>query len=106
MTVTFGFDPYAIEVLLARGSRFSAAITTEDPWPEDVAIELRFTDHTEPDAPRHLWPAEVTRDQATWDIPADDVDAVIADRTRLAVLMFRTAGQPIVWGKGPARVIV
>lgn len=104
MSIVFGFEPYSIEVLLARGSKFSTAILADEPWPDDVQIELRFTDSDDPTGSRHRWPASVDADQATWDVAADDVDALIGSNARHARLLFIVDGSPILWGKGPARV--
>lgn len=101
--ITFGFEPYTIEVVIARGSAFSTAIVTEGAWPDGVDIELRFH-ATTAGAPMHTWHAQVDAEQATWDIPAREVDELIAGPARLAKLMFTVGDAPVLWGRGPARV--
>lgn len=101
--ITFGFEPYTIEVVVARGSVFSTAIVTDADWPEGVQIELRFH-ATTAGAPMHTWRAQVDTGQATWDVPAREVDELIAGPARVAKLMFTVGDTPVLWGRGPARV--
>ena len=101
--IQFGFEPYPIEVILARDSVFSSAIVADEPWPSGVGAELRFTSVS--GSPPVVWPATVTAETFSWDIPAAQVAEVLDGGAVHARLVYVTEmGTPILWGRGRTRV--
>lgn len=101
--IVLGFEPYPIQVNLARDASFTATIRSDEPWPAGVAIELRFS--VSDTAPPVVWPAALEGGDATWDVPASAVAAVLETRARHARLIYGTDnGDSYLWGRGRVHV--
>lgn len=99
--ITLGFEPYPIQVNLARDSDFTATIRTagDDPWPTGTTIELRFA--ASESASPVVWAATVSGQDASWNVPAADVADVVDSRARHARLIYGTDnGESWLWGRG------
>lgn len=103
MPIVLGFQPFEIEVVLARDSGFETAIVGDDDWPENIQVELRFT--TGPNATAIVWPADVVGDALLWHVPAADVAEVVDAKATNVRLIYRTAdNQTLLWARGRTRV--
>jgi hypothetical protein len=98
--IALGFEPYEIQVNLARDSDFTATIrAASDPWPPGTSIELRFT--VSESSPPIVWEATIDGQDATWNVPAATVATVVNARARHARLLYGTDnGDTWLWGRG------
>lgn len=102
MTITLGFQPYPIEVVLARDGAFTTEIVADDPWPDGVAVELRFS-ATETGEPI-VWPGTVSGTSIVWDKPPSAVAAVLdAGATHVRLFYTDPDGDDLIWGRGRTR---
>lgn len=98
MTVTLGFQPYSIKVLLARDSTFTSAIVGNEPWPDGIAVELRFATGAGQDT---VWPAEVDGSTLSWTVPRSMVTPLVDGRASQVRLIYTTAeGEDLLWATG------
>lgn len=105
MTVTFGFEPLDLEVILVDGSDFIFTLKANPGWPPGIAIELRFSPTTPRESPSPIiWPASVVGVNASWDRPATDVAAVLDAKAVHVRLLYREAdGSRLLWMRGVVR---
>lgn len=104
MTITLGFQPYPIEVVLARDGAFTTEIVADDPWPDGVAVELRFS-ATETGTPV-VWPGEVSGSAISWDQPPVEVAAVLdAGASHVRLVYIDPDGDDLLWGRGRTRAV-
>lgn len=106
--ITFGWVPLEFTVALARGSDFVFTLIADPTWPAGIAIELRLsvTGPGENPSPT-VWPATISGSNASWDVPAAAVGAVIDTGVRFARLRYREPdGSALVWMKGGVRIAV
>lgn len=82
-----GRKPARVDVHVQRGYPFRQSLKTADgsTWPP---LELRFESGA-------AWPATVTGDTATWDVPA--VDVAVPSRGAKVTLVY---GSDVVWAEG------
>lgn len=91
MAVTLGLAPIPITVVLVSGSDFKCTLESSEDWPDGFEIELRFSITAEETDPI-VWPATVDGALATWNVPADEVAAVLAARALHARVRYVEAG--------------
>lgn len=108
--VTFGWEPLEFVVALSRGGDFVFTLESQingaaTPWPAGIGIELRFSTTTPDEDPTPIvWPATITGTNASWDVPATSVAAVLDAPARYARLRYTEAdGSKLVWMRGNVR---
>lgn len=104
MTITLGFQPYPIDVVLARDAAFTTEIVADDPWPDGVAVELRFS--TAAAATPVVWAGTVSGTSIAWDRPPTEVAAVLdAGASHVRLIYIDPDGDDFLWGKGRTRAV-
>jgi hypothetical protein len=97
--IGLGFEPWPLEVRLAGGGGFVAALVMPDGvWPDGVAIALVFPVQGETVS----WLAVVEGDTASWVVGAGDVDELLSLDPRRARLLYRAQAdaEPLLWATG------
>lgn len=103
MTVALGWRPQDFIVQLSGGGDFVASLVATPAWPDGTALELHFS-VTQTESSPIVWPAVVSGDTATWDVPASQVTAVLAACASFVRLYYTSGGSTIVWMTGRTSV--
>lgn len=101
MSVSLGWKPIPLTVVLARGGDFVASLELEggETWPDGTVIDLLFT-VTQTSTPI-VWSASIDSAVATWDVDATDVAEVLdAHALRARVRLTYSDGTEIIWMAG------
>lgn len=107
MTVTLGWEPPEFAIPLPRIGHYLFGLRAPDPWPEGVAIELRFYQTSGPadDDEPLVWTAQLNGDLAQWHATPEQVAAVRDAQARHVWLVYtNTEGVPLEWMRGMAYV--
>lgn len=98
MTIGLGLIPQILTVSLVADGDFVAALVATSPWPVGTEIELHLSGGSSGVV---VWAAVVEGSRADWDVPADDVAAVLSSQATTARLLYKEAdGTALVWAKG------
>lgn len=102
MAVNFG-RPVPRGVLnLAHGGDFVCTLLASEDWPTDIEISFLITGG---EVGQEVWGAAIDGPRAEFDVPFNDVQAVIdAKASAFRLRYFRAGGTPIIWYEGSVHV--
>ncbi len=104
MTVALGFVPIDCTVALSAGGDFSQTLTATPPWPAGTAVELHFSPTPAEGPSTIVWPATISGANATWNVPAVSVAAVLNAQALYVTIHYVTSIGTLVWMVGRVRV--
>jgi hypothetical protein len=95
--ITLGSAGDQLTVILAAGGDFIASMTASSPW-GDVQISLELSGGTTDPV---TWTAVISDVTATFDVPKEQVQAVIDAKMSTARLYYTpTTGTTLLWAQG------
>lgn len=101
--INLGFEGEQITVILASGSDYVVTLLASEDWPADLAITLALSADR---GSAVVWSADVAGSEATFSVPAAEVQAVIDAGLSYSRLYYHPAGSgPLLWGQGGIRVV-
>lgn len=98
MTLTFGYTPQELRVVLSRGASFSSSLRRSDgeAWPAGLQLSLDFDGA--------VWPADLNGPVASWTRSADEVDAVLTAGPNTVRLWYVAGDRKLLWATGQVSV--
>lgn len=100
--IKFGLEWFRFTLLLASDGDFVTRIIAPIDWPSDTRIDFELSSSTTDLA---TWPATITGAEASWTIPAAEVNTlIVAKVSRAQLAYYPPAGGRLVWGRGDVHV--
>jgi len=102
--ITLGSAGEDLQVVIPVGASFVTTLTASTPWPNGTVIELHLMNSLT-DTPT-VWSATVAGSDATFNISASQVQAVVDARLSIARLLYNPAGSgALLWAHGTTRYV-
>lgn len=101
--ITLGSAGEDLQVVIPIGASFVTKLTASTSWPNGTVIELHLMNDLS-DVPV-VWSSTIAGTDATFNIPPDQVQAVVTARLSIARLIYNPGTGAMLWAHGTTRYV-